>query len=152
MSIISELGKGYCNLPAILEKYQNEINNAKEHLSLKGKPIGDCNKEQCSWELFYHERCVELKTLTKYFESMVNRERGILYRNFTENFSIELTDRAKDQYINSEPDYLSIQQLYLEVKEMYDKYQSIVDCFKSRGYSLNNLTKLVLEQVTEHTL
>ena len=33
-------------------------------------------------------------------------------------------------------------QLYLEVKDLHDRYAGVVDGFRSRGFALNNITKI----------
>jgi hypothetical protein len=42
-------------------------------------------------------------------------------------------------------------ELYLEVKDLHDRYAAVVDAFRSRGFALNNITKIrvaALEDVT----
>lgn len=142
MSLIPELGKGMSNLPAIIERYEADLQHAEATLSLEGKRLEAANKEQPAWQSYYDQRRIELYTLVKFIDAEVNRIRGTLFRSYTENYSRELTDRAKDKYIDHEQAYLDILELYLEVKELYDKYDSLVDAFRTRGFALNNITKI----------
>ena len=142
MSLIEELGKDFSGLPEILDRYELALNNFEDNLEVKGKTLEKANREQASWQSYYDQRKIELYTLVKYLEANVNRVRGKLYKIYTETYSRDLSDRSKDKYIDNEEKYLTAFQIYLEVKELYDKYDAVVDAFKSRGYALNNITKI----------
>lgn len=151
MSLIPDLGENYSKLPSILEAYENALIDYEENIKIEGKLLEHANREQAAWQSFYDQKRLELYTLVKYFEGQINKVRGILYKRYTENYSRELSDRLKDKYIDKEEEYLNIFEIYLEVKELYNKYESIVETFKSRGYALNNITKIrvaALEDVT----
>ena len=106
------------------------------------KNLEHANREQPAWQSYYDQRRIELYALVKYYEGQINRVRGKLYKSYTETYSRELTDRAKDKYIDNEKSYLDMLEVYLEVKELYDRYDAVVEAFKSRGYALNNITKI----------
>jgi len=151
MSKIAELGDKtssdnklrYKNLPKILGQYLDELNEAEQNLQIKGKSLENANKENPSWRYYYNQRLVELNTLVKYFESEIERVRGKLFRSYSPpNFNIDLSDRAKEKYIDHEEAYLAINEIYLEVKEVRDAFQAIVDAFQDRSYALNNITKI----------
>lgn len=142
MTKIRELGEKYAQLPVILEQYQKEMAEVEVQLALKGKRLDLANSENSTLQLYYDQRKVELATLTKFMEAQVNRVRGNLFKNLSQTNQKDLSDRAKDKFIDNEKGYLDIYELYLEIEEMYKKYQAIVDAFTSRGYALNNITKI----------
>lgn len=150
MSQINELGDQsssdvklrYKNLAKILGSYINEIGNIEQKIQIKGKTLEQANKENPSEYYYYDKRRVELSTLVKYFEREIDRVRGKLFRGFTENNPRDISDRAKDKYIDCEQAYLDVHEYFLEVKEIYEEYVAICEAFKTRGYSLNNITKI----------
>ena len=142
MSRIGELGEKCVNLPQILETYQKDIVESKEHINIKGKKLEHANRENPSWYAYYDQRRIELKTLVKYMEAQVARVRSKLFKSLTEGHSIALSDRAKDKYIDSEPAFLHMDELRMEVEELYEQYNGIVKSFEARGYSLRNITEL----------
>lgn len=142
MSRIDQLGDNLENLPSIINEYQEALEQAESHLSIKGKNLEKANIEQPSWHSYYDQLRIELHSILKFVESKMNSTRGRLFRSYTENYGRDLSDRAKDKYIDNEQAFLDMYELYLEIKEMYDKYQSVVDAFQARGYALNNITKL----------
>lgn len=137
----TEINERFKNLPAILADFNDALKDAEQEIQIKGKSLEGANRENPSLYVYYDQKRVELKTLVDFMENQVARARGRLFRSFTENFKRELSDRAKDKYIDGEQGYLDIFEIYLEVKEVYDRYASIVEAIKFRGYSLNNITK-----------
>jgi hypothetical protein len=152
LSIVTELGDGNINLPKIMQRYETALNDVKKNLAIKGKKLEHANSEQPGWQSYYDERRIELHTLVKYFEAQVNRIRGKLFRDYTETYSRELTDRGKDKYIDKESSYLNIYEVYLEVKELHDQYARVVDAFRSRGFALNNITKIRVAALEDATI
>jgi hypothetical protein len=132
----------FANLPAMLEQYERELAEAEQHLAIKGKKLEHANRENPTWQHYYDARRIELATLVKYMEMQVARVRGKLFKSYSEHNQRDFSDKAKNQMIDNEPAYLNVYELYLEVEEMYKKYQAVVDAFTSRGYALNNITKI----------
>lgn len=137
----TELKLRYKNLGTILGSYLSEIDNIEAKIGIKGKTLEQANKENPSEHYYYDKRRVELSTLVKYFEREIDRVRSKLFKGLDNN-NKELNDRAKDKYIDSEPQYLDVHEFYLEVKEVYEQYVAICEAFKTRGYALNNITKI----------
>lgn len=142
MSGINSLGPNFSNLPNVLLDYQQCLKDTKQQLTLEGKTLKRANVENSSWQHFYDQKASELKNLCDFFELHTQKIRSHLFKKYKENYSRELSDREINQYINGESQYISSYEMLLEIKELLNKYQSVVNAFTSRGYSLNNLTKL----------
>ena len=152
MSIIAELGEGNKNLLNLIERYETALEDVEENLGIKGKKLELANSEHPGWQSYYDERRIELHTLVKYFEMQTNKVRGKLFRDYTENYSRVLADRAIDKYIDKEDAYLKAYGLYLEVKEIHDQYVRVVEAFRSRGFALNNITKIRVAAMEDATI
>lgn len=142
MSRIPDLGDHNANLPNLLAEYDKGIEEAAKIILIKGKKLEAANVENAAWQHYYDQRRIELHTLVKYFEAEVGRVRSKLFRNYKENHSRDLSEREIGRYIDGEKSFLDMNEIYLEVKELHDQYQNIVNSFTSRGYSLNNITKI----------
>jgi hypothetical protein len=142
LSRIPDLGEGFKNIANVLSDFDIALDDADAILKIEGKSLERANKENPAWQAYYDQKRIELKTLLEYMEMQVQRTRGRLFKSYTETYPRELSDRAKDKYIDNEEAYLTIYEIYLEVKEMYNRYQAVVDAFTSRGYALNNITKI----------
>jgi hypothetical protein len=124
-----------------LIEYEKEISEFEEHIRIIGKTLEHANRENPSWQLYYDQKRIELNILVKYCEMKIASVRGQLFKSYTDSFQRELSDRAKDKYIDAEPQYLNWVKILLAVKEIHDKYLSVCNAFQTRGYSLNNITK-----------
>lgn len=145
-----DLKQRYKNLGKILEDYLVDLAEAEQNLKIEGKSLEKANRENASWKYYYSQRLVELNTLTKYFEREIDRVRGKLYKSLSfPNNNVDLSDRAKDKYIDQEQAYLDINEIYLEVKEVRDDYESIVNAFTDRGYALKNITAARVAQLED---
>ena len=143
MSRIPDLGQAkfkFENLPVVLEEYGNEVEEAYQRIKLKGLKLDHANRENPGWFSYYDQRRIELYTITKWLEANVQRVKSKLFRNLYKTQPYDLSDRAKDKFVESEPAYLSAYEIYLEGKEMYETYVGIVEAFKQRGYALRNIT------------
>ncbi len=142
MSLIQRLGEDYKNLPDILEEYEKGLEEVEPRLIIKGKNLEAANAEQAGWQLYYESRRADLHALVKFFEAKTAASRGKLFKKYTETYNRTLSDRQKDKYIDNEEKYLTQLEIYLEIKEVYEKYEAVCDAFRSRGYALNNITKI----------
>jgi len=142
LSRIPDIGVKLENLPRVLDEYEKALDGVEDIIQIKGKTLEHANRENPTWQLYYDQKRIELHSIAKFIEGQISRVRGKLFRSYTESHQRELSDRAKDKYIDNEEAYLNIYELYLEVKEIYDKYQAVCDAFQSRGYALNNITKI----------
>lgn len=142
MSLVDHIGKTKLEIADVIIKYVQDLKDVESQLKIEGKSLEKANMEQAQCQFFYDERRSELYSLMKYLEDQVEKVRGNLWKNFTENHSCDLSQRDKDQYINREPKYLEERQIYLQVEELYKKYNAIVEAFSARGYALRNITNL----------
>ncbi len=141
LSLIERLGEDYKNLPDILAEYEKGLEEVEENLNITGKRLEAANSEHAAWQLYYDSRRADLYILLKYFEAKTTAVRGMLFKKMN-SFNQTLSDRQKDKYIDNEEKYLTQLEIYLEVKGTYEKYEAICNAFKSRGYALNNITKI----------
>ena len=148
MTRISDLGKNLENLPDLFLEYNDALKDINSILLIKGKSIKNANRD-AQEQYFYDQKRVELKSIVDFLEMRIKSIRSKLFRSLTEHNPRELTERSKERYIDSEPEFLEAQQIYFEMKELYEKYLSINESFKARGYAMNNITKAIIASVEE---
>lgn len=125
-----------------LETTTKKIKDHKEHLSLKGKNIEVANVEQTAYLAFYDEMRVDLKSLLAYYELKLKESKAVAWKTINEHASVSHSDREKDILVNNNPSYMKVNRTYLHVKELYDTLDSIVEQFRSRAFTLNNIIKI----------
>lgn len=148
MSIREQVGDEYENLDTLLEPYVRDIAELEDHLVIEGKLLEHANREQPAWMSFYDERRIELSTYVKFFEIEIQRVRSRALKSM-ENYPRELSDRAKEKYIDANEQYLAVYEKYLAVRELYELYVSAVESFKQRGFALRNITNIRVESLED---
>jgi hypothetical protein len=136
-------------LPKILKEYEEDCSQAPKRLKINDNRLNEANREHSGWQLRYDEQKSELHILSKYMDILVGKARSKLYVGYTQTHNRELTEQGKKQYIEGEPAYINANIRSLEVKELLEKFQAISEAFKTRGYALNNLTKLTIANIED---
>ncbi len=142
MTIITNVGEKFQKLASVLSEYDKELDEVEERLSLKNKTIERSNMENPTWMSFYDQKRIELKVLNNFMDMKVDQTRGRLFMRYRENHQVTLNATEINQYINNEDAYIDMCNFRFEVQEVYEKYKQVIEAFKTRGYALNNITKL----------
>jgi hypothetical protein len=139
-------------LDDVLTIYLDELNNAEHLFKLKGVEITTANLEHISWANYYNQKRIEVKFIKEYVQTRVELVHGELWKKYTENHDRQLQQKDKEYYIKTEPEYLDIRYQYLKVEEIYEQLCRLCSGFDSKGYVLNNLTKLIINQSSDWTI
>lgn len=146
--------KTYESLPVLISEIENKIKNWKIDIALDGKNIQSAIVEQPSLVAYYDQLAVEANYYLSVAEMRVKRVRAERMRFIQENFTRSYTDTAIQKVIDGDKEYLKVHAVYVEIKRVYDECRSLVESFKQRSYSLNNLVKIYekeLENITIRT-
>lgn len=152
MPVDLNLGKNYKRLPDVLERYDRDYANYKDHIDMRNKTLEKINMENPVWFAYYSERLNELKKLLSYMEARVSQVRGQLYEGIKKGSNVSLGEREIQKYIDADELYIEIHVLMLEVKEVHDLYASAVENFRNVGYAMNNITKIRVAGLEDVTL
>jgi len=147
-----DLGEKYERLPDVLERYDVEYANYKEHINMKNKTLEQINMENPSWFAYYSERHTELKKILAYMEARVSQIRGVLYKGIKKGSNVSLGEREIQKYIDADEAYINVYILMLEVKELHDLFASAVENFRNVGYAMNNITRIRVAGLEDITL
>lgn len=139
-------------LKRVLDSYDEDIHKAEDDLTTKGKNLEKLNRENASFQHYYESARVELSSLAKSIERLIDRRKSILFQHYTENLHRDLSDKAKERYMEQDQEYLALYDAYLRVRERHDILASVVEAFKSRGFQLRNITELRIAQLHDIVL
>lgn len=139
-------------LPDLIASYEQDIIEAPPRLSIRGKIAAEAYKEQTAWPIYYGTRKAEVAKLLKYIEAQVGACRSRLYRKYTEQYSRDLGERARERYIDNEPEFLAYHELYLEVEELFDKLTAACEAFDRRGFYLRDWTSLAVASLQQEII
>ena len=139
-------------LPALIKKYETEINESQKRLSLSGKSGVGALKEQCAWPVHYGCLKAEVTKLLRYIARREEQLRGERTKWYIESYPREHSERARDKLIDHEPVFTQIREVYLEVEEIKDKLTAICEAWDRRGFSLRDWTALKVAEITDLTI
>lgn len=136
-------------LPSIISELDVIYSEALANLKIPENGIVNANRTHASWQIMYDEIRVQLFGLTKQMEARVAQARSKLYVSYTQNHDRDLTEAGKKTYIDGEPAYLAMNGIAIEIKVQYERFQAVCTAYKSRGYAINNLTKLAIASIED---
>jgi hypothetical protein len=142
-----ELSKLQSELPVIVDEYSSLIDAAPSYLTMKGKTIEQCLKEQASEPIVYADIKAELDTIYKSLNKSLDATRSRLYRNYVEQYSRTLSDRAIDKFIDGDDEVNGYLDLILMVKEQLDRASAVLNAFDTRGFALRDVTQIRINQL-----
>jgi len=139
----------FASVPEILLDGEKFIADALEAVELNGKTLMHAANEQS----VYLTKCLmkrgEIKKQVKQLEIAVNSVRSMLFRKYTENMNIQLSDRAKEKYIDGDKQYIDISLLYSELSELYDRMDGLCQGFISRGFVIRQVVDIKLNALED---
>ena len=139
-------------IPAQIELYEQLIQAAEPLFELEGKKLGEVIAHHAQELMLYDVMLQECKTIEDTVRVKLEEIESTLYRRLNETNQRALGTRDLQQYIKSEPQYVSAYEILLEVVHVKRKLEAIVEALKSLGWSLNNITKLRIAQLEHVTL
>jgi hypothetical protein len=152
MNSLELLKKDLKHLDKIIQIYTEDLLEADKVLQLSGKSIDIAVAEQSGWANYYHQKSIEVKYLKEYINVLVEDTYGRLWIFYTQKMDRMLGVKDKEHYIKHHADYLAIIQPHLKICELYDQFCRVNESFIARGYSLNNLTRLLVAQCNDWTI
>lgn len=132
----------------ILKSCRDELDQGAEpDVNMKGKSLELANRENSSLQHYYECRRIELNSILKWLDVIIDKHRAKVFQYLTEKNPRDLSDRAKEKYIDTNEGYMDLCELRIATLEVHDMYQSVVDAFRSRGFQLRNITELRVNQI-----
>jgi len=148
-NIIDILKKDLTVLDKVIELYQQDLAEADDIIKLKGKQIDFANVEHSGWANYYHQKGVEVKNIKDYVDMRLEEVYGQLWIKYVEHYDRQLGPKDIEKYIKQNQTYLDMFEQHLKITELWGQFERVRESFKTRGYNLNNLTKLVTANVQE---
>lgn len=136
-------------LTASLKQYETDLANVEATLSMKAKTLAEALQEQATSSYFFDSRKAELKQLTRMLETERDKVRGTRFKHYTETYSRQLSERAINNYIDFDDEYLAVSELVNHTLELYDKYAAVVEAFSRRGFALRDYTTALVNSLHE---
>lgn len=149
---ISSLKKDLSNINFVLKLVKSNLINSKSDVKIAGKTLRQANVEQPALQAYYDEIRIHLQSVTNYIEIKMLEQRAKLLRMISEESKIDYGERLKEKLIEDDTFYMELKLKKLEVDEVLEMTKAIGEQFKTRGYSLRNISDLVVAQAQDENL
>lgn len=130
-----------------LQQYEQVLDNVENDIAMKGKQLGDAQREQASLGYFYDVRKVEVGTILKSIESKIASIRGRLHRMMKEQNALDSSERQIEKYIDAHDEFITANELKLYAEELYKKFCDVEIAFTRRGFVIRDFTNARIAQV-----
>ena len=138
---LSDVKRDSSKLGDYLEQCDSWFSEGAESLKITGN-LETQTAEHAAWLGRYDEIRAELKHLKNIYSSKTEAVRGELYKKLKEHHPRELGKQDIERYIDADHTYQTWVDLYHEVSFAHDKFESLVEAYKAKGFSIGHIVKL----------
>lgn len=131
------------NLDEILEEYNKIAKASKTLIEIEGKTLGYALNQQPKDFNFFIECRTNVKSILDYYEAYLKHTHSALYKEIRSVTSRDMTEKEINSLIHDNPTYHNLLFEVLKVRDVHDKFIGIMEAYKQRGFTLNNITKSI---------
>ena len=128
-------------LPKVLEYFNNEYEDGRQEVDIKGS-LTECVSKISSRYEYRVSQLQEIEAILKHFEIKLSQRKSALYQKFLENYNRSLSSTDIKIYIEGQPEIVAIQQIINEIALIRNKYLGLTKGFETANYQLSNLSRL----------
>lgn len=133
--------KDESTLPKVLEYFNNEYEDARKEVDIKGS-LTECVSKISSRYEYRVSQLQEIEAILKHFEIKLSQRKSALYQKFLENYNRSLSSTDIKIYIEGQSEVVAIQQIINEIALIRNKYLGLTKGFETANYQLSNLSRL----------
>lgn len=142
MSAVYKIKDDLSNFDTVLDTYDAIIDGYEKDLGIDGRTYMQANVQQAAYIGYYVQIGKELDVMLLDMELRVKVQRAKAFKRVQQQSAQTHTEKSMNMMIDGDPHVISHTKAALEVKERAMKMDAIVEAFKQRGFSLNNLLKM----------
>lgn len=130
------------NVPGFIDYFENELEEARMELSLKGKTLEKHAAELPGRVEHRFAQLQEIEAVLEYLNIQLRKERSLEFKKFIEAYNKALSSRDAEKYVDSVPAIVDLTILINEVALLRNKYLSISKGFETKNFMTGHIIKL----------
>lgn len=134
-------------IPA-LEYFGAEYEEGRKEIVMKGKNLTECCAMIASFYAKRLEQYNEINAILKHFEIKLSSLKSAKYKHYLESYQRQLTSTDIKIYVEGDKDVVALQTIINEITLVRNKFESLITCFETMNYQLNNLSKIYAAGIT----
>ncbi len=141
MGWYSEISRDISKIPDAILFFENELNDAKREVKLKG------NVERAASELpgiveHRFNQLQEIEAVLEYLNIELRRLRSSFFRKYLENYNRALSSRDVEKYVDGEADVVDYEKIINEFALLRNKWLGILKALDQKQWQITNIVKL----------
>lgn len=142
MSWYTRVTASIVNIPPCITYYENELDDARKELSLKGKSLEKHSAELPGIVEHRYRQLQEIEAILEHLNIKYRQIRSATFKKFLENYNKALSSRDAEKYVDGEQNVVDMAELLNQFALLRNKYLSIFKGLESKGWSLSHIVKL----------
>lgn len=129
------------NLSKVLEYFNNEYEEARQDLKVKGNLMQESSKLSSIIEYRYSQ-LQELEAIIGYFDIKLKGIKSSLYQKMMTTSSRMLSSTDIKQYIDGDKNVIDIQMIINDITLVRNKFVGLTKGYETKNFMISNIVKL----------
>jgi hypothetical protein len=130
------------NVPAFIDYFEKELEEARKELSLKGKTLEKHAAELPGHVEHRFAQLQEIEAVLEYLNIKLRKDRSAEFKKFLEAYNKTLSSRDAEKYVDGVPGIVDLTLLVNEVALLRNKFLGISKGFEAKNFMTGHIIKL----------
>lgn len=127
---------------SFIDHYENELLEAREELSLKGKTLETHSAELPGVMEYRYGQLEEIEAVLEFLNIKLKKDRSTEFKKFLEAYNRSLSSRDAEKYVDGVQSIVDLSLLINEVALLRNKYLGLMKGIEQKSFSSSNIIKL----------
>jgi len=151
MGWYSQVSRDINQIPAAIQYFENEINQAKTEVKLKGNVEKQASEMPGIVEHRFNQ-LQEIEAILEYLNIELRRLRSKFFRQYLENYQRALSSRDVEKYVDGEADVVDYEKIINEFALLRNKWLGVLKALDQKQWQITNIVKLRVAGMEDATL
>ena len=129
-------------VPAFIDYYELELDQARQELSLKGKSLEKHAAELPGLVEHRFSQLQEIEAVLEYLNIKLKKQRSEEFKKFLENYNKALSSRDAEKYVDGVQAVVDMTLVVNEVALLRNKFLGISKAFEAKNFMTGHIIKL----------
>lgn len=130
------------NVPAFILHFENELDEARKELSLKGKSLEKHAAELPGLVEQRFAQLQEIEAVLEFLNVKLKKDRAVEFKRFLEAYNKSLSSRDAEKYVDGVQSIVDLTLLINEVALLRNKFLGISKGFEAKNFMTGHIIKL----------
>lgn len=137
-----KVNQDLANVPAFIDHFEKELEEARKELSLKGKTLEKHAAELPGLVEYRFSQLQEIEAVLEYLNIKLRKERAAEFKKFLEAYNKQLSSRDAEKYVDGVQSIVDLTLLVNEVALLRNKFLGISKGFEAKNWMVGHIIKL----------